>query len=120
MDLEQFQVLIDLFHQPQSLHHPVHRPHAAVAGRADLAAQLVMNIAPAHHRLGLLLPVAWSQTVFDSALAVAEDFGVVSAHSKCRFHGLRSVLNKPISTNAYRHFEYFRSKSRTKSRLLRA
>src|SRR5215204_7103075 len=102
-------MLIDLLDQAQRLHHRVHRSDASVAGCSDFAAQLVMNIAAAHHRLRLALPVAWSQSSFDSALAVTEDFGVVSAHSKCHFHGCFECLNKPISTNVYRHFEYFPS-----------
>jgi hypothetical protein len=93
--------------------------HMQVAGCSDLAAQLIMNITAAYHRLKLLLPVAGSQSAFDSALAVAQEFGVVSAHSKCHFHGCFECLNKPISTNVYRHFEFFRSGRKTKSRLLR-
>ena len=98
MHFEQLQVLIDLLDQPEALHHDVHGSHAAVAGDADFAAQFVMNIAAAHHRLRLVFPMARGQTTFDSALAVAKDFRIVSAHSKCRFHGLFVFLSKPISS----------------------
>ena len=77
-----------------------------------------MDITGSHYRVVLGLPCTGCQPTFDSALAVTKDFGVVSAHSKCLFHGLFVFLNKPISTHVHGHFEYFLYCGAIKSRLL--
>src|ERR1035441_2977295 len=106
--------------ETQPLNHHMNCSHAPITGGSSLVTQLVMNVAALHHRLGLILPGAWRQSFFNSALAVAQDLRVASAHSKCRFHRLLGCLNNPISTYVYRHFELFRLTSSIKSRLLKA
>jgi hypothetical protein len=96
----------------------VNSTHAAVSSAASFGAELIVNVAACHHWLKLLLPVSRGQPTLNSALAVTKGFGVVSAHSKCRFHGLFVFFNKPISTHADGHFEYFLYRAAIKSRLL--
>src|SRR5271165_7241373 len=47
---------------------------------------LKMDVASAHHRCVSLSPPTFGiQAALDSALAVAQDFGIVFVHSKCCF-----------------------------------
>jgi hypothetical protein len=53
-----------------------------------------MNIARRHHRLGLIAPDTLRvQTALNSALAIAEDFGIGSVHSKWSFSLVGLALN---------------------------
>jgi hypothetical protein len=47
---------------------------------------LEMDVVAAEHRLGLLRPATFCvQAARDSLLAVTQDFGIGSVHSKCHF-----------------------------------
>jgi hypothetical protein len=51
-----------------------------------------MNVAGFEHRSRLVFPVLGRQSPLNSLLAVAEDFGVISVHSKWPFVGFKFVL----------------------------
>src|SRR5690349_950033 len=83
---EQVQPLINFPSQAQFLAHEVDSTDAAIVGRPTLLGHLEMDVAGAHHRLSLLLPPTFCiQTALDSLLAVTQDFGIRSFHSKCLF-----------------------------------
>lgn len=102
------QLLIDLFDQPQALHHQVDRSDSSAIYPLRSLSHLVVNVARLKHGLGLLFPVLWGQALLDSILAVTDNFGVGSAHSKCSFCWFSLFSTNTISTNIYGHFESFR------------
>jgi hypothetical protein len=60
-----------------------------------------MNIARGEHRFGLLGPETSLESAGNSVLAVAQDFGVASAHSKSCLFGLFAFFTQsfePIKT----------------------
>src|SRR5271157_6011395 len=60
------------------------RADASVVDRSSPLGHLKMDIAAAHHRRRLVVPAPVRiQPLFNSTLAIAEDFGVSSLHSKC-------------------------------------
>jgi hypothetical protein len=91
---EQVQPLIDLARQAQFLAHEVYGADAAAVGGPAPVGHFKMDVAAAEHRLGLRFPAAFClQAARDSLLAVAQDFGVGSVHSKCHFSlGLVSLI----------------------------
>jgi hypothetical protein len=91
---EQVQPLINLARQAQFVAQQVEGPDAAAADRPASLGHLKMDVAAAEHRLGLLRPPAFCvQAARDSLLAVTQDFGIGSVHSKCHFFlGLVSLI----------------------------
>jgi len=59
--------------------------------------------------LGLTFPVLGLEPARDSVLAIAEDFGIASIHSKWPFVGGYVRFDKHISTSIDGHFELFLS-----------
>jgi hypothetical protein len=55
----------------------------------------------------LILPVPGAEPTLNSVLAVPQNLGVVSFHSKWPFVGGYGRRDKRISTNIYGHFELF-------------
>lgn len=88
VDLEQVKVLVDLLLQAKPLREGMNNSQSPAACRVGAFGHLVMDIAPAEHRFGLITPVGRSQTSIDTGLAIAEDLGVLSVHSRCSFHRL--------------------------------
>ena len=83
---EQVQPLINLASQAQFVAHQVYGPDAAAADRLAPLGHFKMGVAAAEHGLGLRFPPAfWIQAARDSLLAVTQDFGISSLHSKCHF-----------------------------------
>ena len=83
---EQVQPLINLASQAQLVAHEVYGPDAAAADRPAPLGHFKVDVAGAQHGLGLLRPAAFCvQAARDSLLAVTQDFGIGSVHSKCHF-----------------------------------
>ena len=107
MHFEQVQMVVDVPHQAQSLHHQMHRADTTtVHGRGSLR-HFVVNVARPEHGTGLVLPGLGLEPPLDSLLAIPEDFAIGSIHSKWPFVGRCYLDNTRISTNIYRHFELF-------------
>jgi hypothetical protein len=74
--------------------------------------QFKVDVVAAQHRLGLLRPPAFCiQAARDSLLAVAQDLGIGSVHSKCHFSlGLVSLITSQQTQDgrAFRAF-FFQS-----------
>src|SRR5437773_928602 len=70
----------------------MHRANAAAVEPLHARGHLIMNVTGFKHRSRLIFPVHRPQSAFDSALAVAEDFGVISFHSKWPFVDLSLVV----------------------------
>src|SRR5436309_14052663 len=85
----------------------MHGADATAVDAVDARCQLVMNVARFEHRSPLVLPVLGFQSAFDSLLAVPQDLGVISFHSKWPFVGGYVCCDKHISTSIYGHFEFF-------------
>jgi hypothetical protein len=66
-----------------------------------------MNVVGFEHGSRLIIPVLWRQSAFDSLLAIPENLGVVSLHSKWPFVGCGCGRDKLNSTSIYGHFELF-------------
>jgi hypothetical protein len=98
----------------------MHGPDPAVAVGLGFVAHLIMNVAGPEHGLGLVLPILGSQAPGDSGLAVAQDFGVFSAHSKMLSVGLFLTCHDFNSTNIHGHLRAFSTLFAFKSRLLQA
>ncbi len=79
---EQLQVLIQILDQSQALHHQMHRSNPAAVHPLGSLSHLILNVAGLEHRPRLILPVLGLQAALNSVLAVTEDFGVASIHSK--------------------------------------
>ena len=107
MDLEQLQMLIDVSHQTQALHHQVHRADPTAVHRGDAPGHFIMEVTRLEHRASLVFPVFGLEPALDSLLAVAEDFAVASIHSKWPFVGCCCLDTTCISTSIYGHFELF-------------
>src|ERR1700677_4738103 len=83
---EHMHPLIDLRDQPELLDHQMHRAYSTAVHSANPCGHVIMNVAGAHHRLGLIAPAPIViQATFNSLLAVADNLGVFSLHSKCSF-----------------------------------
>jgi hypothetical protein len=63
----------------------MHRSNTPAVHALHALGHLVVDITGPEHRPGLVLPILGRQTAGDSVLAVAENFGVVSIHSKWPF-----------------------------------
>ena len=86
MSLEQLHPRINLLGQAQFLAHQVHGPDATIVERPAPFGHLKMDVGGPHHRRLCVSPATFRiQTAFDSTLAVSQDFGVSSVHSKCYF-----------------------------------
>ena len=107
VDLEQLQAPVQILHQAQPLHQQMHRTDAPAVDALHARCHLVMNVPGFKHRPRLVFPVLGSQSAFDSLLAVPENLGVVSFHSKWPFVGRHVCCDKHISTSIYGHFELF-------------
>src|SRR5665647_1938207 len=83
----------------------MHRTDAAVVDALHAGGDLVMNVAGFEHGSRLVFPVLWRQSAFDSLLAIPENLGVVSFHSKWPFVGCDCCCDKLNSTSIYGHFE---------------
>src|SRR5664280_1761868 len=83
----------------------MHRADAAAVDTLHAGGDLVMNVAGFEHGSRLVIPVLWCQPAFDSLLAIPEDLGVVSFHSKWPFVGCHCCCDKLNSTSIYGHFE---------------
>ena len=105
MHLQQVQAAIDVVHQAQPLHHQVHGSYPAAAHRGSTLGHLEVDVTGFEHRAGLVFPVLDFETTFDSLLAVAQDFGIGSIHSKWPFVGCCSLDNTCISPPIDGHFE---------------
>jgi hypothetical protein len=108
--LEQMKPPVDLLPQPDPLNHQVDCTDAPAVNGATAPGHLVVDVAGSHHRLGLVAPrFIGIQPMFDSALAIAEDFYVSSLHSKCSLSGLLTSLDSRQQTKdprAFRAFSY--------------
>jgi hypothetical protein len=105
MHLQQVKVAIDVLHQTQPLHHQMHGSYPAAVHRRRPLRHLVVDVTGLEHRAGLVFPVLGFETTFDSLLAVAQDFGIPSIHSKWPFVGCCGLDNTCISTCIDGHFE---------------
>src|ERR1039458_7752584 len=83
----------------------MHRTDAAAVDALHAGGDLVMNVAGFEHGSRLVFPVLWRQSAFDSLLAIPENLGVVSFHSKWPFVGCDCCCDKLNSTSIYGHFE---------------
>jgi len=63
----------------------MHGSQSATTDRSGSLSHFIAHATGAEHRLGLIGPVLGRQSALNSGLAVAEDFGVGSFHSKCCF-----------------------------------
>src|SRR6266478_8532514 len=70
----------------------MHRANAPAVEALNPGRHLIMNVTGLEHRARLIFPVPGSQSAFDSALAVPENFGVISFHSKWPFVELFFVV----------------------------
>src|SRR5450759_4602447 len=82
----------------------MHRTDAAAVDALHAGGDLVMNFAGFEHGSRLVFPVLWRQSAFDSLLAIPENLGVVSFHSKWPFVGCDCCCDKLNSTSIYGHF----------------
>src|SRR5271156_6905295 len=83
---EHMHPLIDLRDQPELLDHQMHRTYSAAVHSPRPFGHLIMNVAGAQHRLGLLAPTPIViQAALNSLLAVADNLRIFSFHSKCSF-----------------------------------
>ena len=98
---------IDVLHQAQSLYHQVHGSYSATVHRRGPLRHLIVDVTGIEHRARLVFPVLGFETTFDSLLAVAQDFGIFSIHSKWPFVGCCGLDNTCISTPIDGHFELF-------------
>src|ERR1035437_5595003 len=85
----------------------MHRTDAAVVDALHAGGDLVMNVAGFEHGSRLVFPVLWRQSAFDSLLAIPQNLGVISFHSKWPFVGCGCGRDKLNSTSIYGHFELF-------------
>src|ERR1035437_7904097 len=83
----------------------MHRTDAAAVDALHAGGDLVMNVAGFEHGSRLVFPVLWRQSAFDSLLAIPENLGVVSFHSKWPFVSCDCCCDKLNSTSIYGHFE---------------
>src|SRR5688572_1230123 len=101
MPLQHVHPFIQIIHQPDLLAQEMDRSHSTASDRLGLVRHLIMDIAGGQHRLGLLGPEAGLEPAGNSVLAVAEDLGVASAHSKsCLFGLFESFTNSYEPINA--------------------
>src|SRR5260370_30560552 len=70
----------------------MHRANATAVDALHARCHLVMNVTGFEHRSLLIFPVHRLQWAFDSVLAVPENFGVISLHSKWPFVELFFVV----------------------------
>ena len=70
----------------------MHRANAAAVEALHAGCHLIMNVTGFERRSLLSFPVHRLQSAFDSALAVPENFGVISFHSKWPFVELFFVV----------------------------
>jgi hypothetical protein len=82
VDLEQVEVLVDVSHQTQPLHHQMQRTDTTAADALHAGSYLIVDVTGLEHGARLVLPVLWAQSAFDSALATSENLRVASVHSK--------------------------------------
>jgi hypothetical protein len=75
MFLQEMQMVVDRLWQLQALGQQVQSANAAAADAMDSLGQLIMDIAGAKHRLGLLGPGFEAEAVLNAALAIAEAVG---------------------------------------------
>src|SRR2546426_12693329 len=78
---------------------------AAATHGLGFIGHLVMDIAAAEHGLVLLGPRTKLEAACDSALAVPDNLGVCSAHSKCPGWLTWLIFTNPLSPNVHGHFE---------------
>src|SRR5213592_2908720 len=70
----------------------MHRANAPAVEALNPGGHLVVYVTGLEHRARLIFPVLGGQSTFDSALAVPENFGVISFHSKWPFVELLFVM----------------------------
>ena len=85
MPLEHLDLLIQLIDQADALAKKMNSSDAPTTHGLGLLAHFIMDVAAREHRLVLFGPGTGLQAAGNSLLAVAEDLGVFSAHSKCPF-----------------------------------
>lgn len=88
MPFEQLEVLVEVRAQAQPLHQQMQDADAAATDRLPPPGQLVVKVAGLEHRPRLIGSLFGRQGAGDSVLAIAENLGVVSIHSKCPFLGV--------------------------------
>src|SRR4029453_813799 len=88
VDLEQVEGLVDLFHQTHPLRQGVNGSQTSATHGPGSLGHFVVQITTTQHRLDLLAPVSRLKAPLDSGLAITEDSGIASIHSKCSLHGL--------------------------------
>jgi hypothetical protein len=74
-----------------------------------------MDVTGLEHAARLVFPVPWRQSPLDSVLAIPEDLGVVSIHSKWPFVGclfLSTTTFQPMFTGISSLFVFSTQKSR--------
>jgi hypothetical protein len=108
VDFKQVQLSVQVLHQSQALHQQMQRTDAAAVEALHSRGHFVNNVTGPEHRSRLVLPVFGCQSALNPLLAVPEDVGVVSIHSKWPFVGCGCCCDKLNSTNIYGHFELFR------------
>ncbi len=82
VDFEQMQVPVQVLHQSQALHHQMEGADTAAVDALNARGHFVNNVAGFEHRSRLVFPVLRCQPVLDSLLAVPQNLGVGSVHSK--------------------------------------
>ena len=85
MPLEHLDLLIEQVDEPNLLAHQMDGPDASTTRGLGLGGHLVVDVAAGQHGLVLRGPGTRFEPALNSLLAVAEDLGVFSAHSKCPF-----------------------------------
>ena len=83
MALQKMQPAIDGLDQPRSPGQQVHRSDPAASQTPHAVGQLVLNVTGGEHGPGLIRPVAITEPVLNSTLAVAQLLPSTLAHSKC-------------------------------------
>jgi hypothetical protein len=63
----------------------MHRSDATATDPLNALSHLIVNVTGLEHGPWLVFPILGRQSLFDSLLAVAEDLGILSFHSKSPF-----------------------------------
>src|SRR5258708_7524036 len=94
--LKQTQPLITSSPQAQFVDHKMNSADPAAVYGPALLGHFIMDVARRHDRLRLIAPDSLGiQAALNSLLAVAQDFGIGSHHSKCCFFLGGLVLSPP-------------------------